>query len=634
MSVTLSEPVADVVAAVGKLRAYDGLVTDTGRQLNEIEAMVDVITVLESVLVDRVDEARKVEATAEHYGRSPRGWLTEDLLMAGPEASRYVNLGKALADFPLIADAFRSARVSTAHVNEMVKALRWVPIDYRDAVEPALVEFAFTARPEQIAAFVEDLLTALGLDKASDARRESRYAEREFAVGQTMDGRRNVAGTLMPEVGEKLEKALALASGKAGEEDTRTLLQRQHDAIGDIADAYLATAGAGEPNCKGAPRTVIITMPLETLENQLRDQWLRLPDGAQISAETARRLACDAGIVPVVLGSSGEILDIGKLDHEFTVAQRRAAWYRDGGKCAFPGCCNRPAQLHHIIWRRHHGPTSLDNAAWLCILSPLARARRRLDTASATRTTTPTSGPDPTANNASENSGRHSRPPPPRRSGARCSLSSAHAFLPAGGAVDQLAQDVGVAGMPDGLAGHVGDDPAGGVPLVVLGRDRHPLVERLESGDDRVAFGDGLAIFGDDMRRVHVVGHGHLELVVVDTVAGELVAEPIALGVDQVPDQAEERGAGLDHRAAQFFFRQAFGLLDHAVPGKREEGERGVGLTVVVAWDRFALCLSHSGQPSPWMRRYMSSNVSRASGSRLSGSTRPTSLIVSSIWAR
>ena len=84
-------------------------------------------------------------------------------------------------------------------------------------------------------------------------------------------------------------------------------------------------------------------MPLEVLEGRLREQWLTLPSGAQISAETARRLACDAGIVPVVLGSDREILDIGKLDHEFTTAQRRAAWYRDGGKCAFPGCCNPPS---------------------------------------------------------------------------------------------------------------------------------------------------------------------------------------------------------------------------------------------------------------------------------------------------
>src|SRR3954470_3410734 len=366
MAAVMSAHVTDVAAAAGKLRADDGLVIDTGQQLDEIESLLDTITVLQSAVTDRVAEAAKVGATADQYGRSPRRWLAEDCLMAGPEASRYVNLAKWLADFPLTREAFRTARLSAAHANEICKGMRWLPREYWEQVEPHLVEFAVTCRPEAIAGFVEPLPAALDLDKAGDVRRERRFAQRAVGGALTSHGQRTVVGTLTPEVGDKVAKALAIASAKAGAEDDRTLRQRQHDALGDLADAYLATAGAGEPNCQGAPRTVIVTMPLETLENQLREQWLTLPSGAQISPETARRLACDAGIVPVVLGSDGEILDIGKLDHEFTTAQRRAAWYRDGGRCAFPGCCNTPVQLHHIIWRSRRGPTSLDNAAWLC----------------------------------------------------------------------------------------------------------------------------------------------------------------------------------------------------------------------------------------------------------------------------
>ena len=364
MSDPISDTISDLVAVADKVRADDRLVADTGQQLEEIESVLDVITVLQSVVTERVREAQLSGATAEQCGRSPKRWLVEDVLMAGPEASRYVNLATWLTDFPLTREAFSTARISAAHAQAIVTALRWLSADYRAMLEPHVVDRALICPPEEIAPFVEALLDAVGLDKASDARRERRYAERGLDVGQTMGGQRSVAGTLTPEVAEKLEKALAIAAEKAGKEDDRTLRQRQHDALGDLADAYLASVG--EPACTGAPRTVIITMPLETLEGRLREQWLTLPSGAQISPDTARRLACDAGIVPIVLGSSGEILDIGKLDHEFTVSQRRAAWYRDGGKCAFPDCRNRPGQLHHIIWRSRLGPTSLDNAAWLC----------------------------------------------------------------------------------------------------------------------------------------------------------------------------------------------------------------------------------------------------------------------------
>src|SRR3954471_15378437 len=115
MSVVLSPPVADVATAAGKLRADDGLVTDTGQQLAEIEALLDAITVLQSAVSDRLAEAAKVGATAEHYGRSPKRWLVEDVLIAGPEASRYVTLAKWLVDFPLTRQGVGAARLFAAH---------------------------------------------------------------------------------------------------------------------------------------------------------------------------------------------------------------------------------------------------------------------------------------------------------------------------------------------------------------------------------------------------------------------------------------------------------------------------------------------------------------------------------------
>jgi hypothetical protein len=110
----------------------------------------------------------------------------------------------------------------------------------------------------------------------------------------------------------------------------------------------------------------MVTIDLATLEEQLHGKLLTLPDGATISAATARRFACDAEIIPAVLGGNGEVLDIGQAGHEFTTATRRAAYLRDQGRCAFPGCQAPVVELHHIVFRRHGGPGSLDNAAWLC----------------------------------------------------------------------------------------------------------------------------------------------------------------------------------------------------------------------------------------------------------------------------
>jgi len=86
-----------------------------------------------------------------------------------------------------------------------------------------------------------------------------------------------------------------------------------------------------------------------------------------VCAETARRLACDAGIIPVVLGSRGEPLDIGRLSRTVPTGMRRALELRDGG-CRFPGC-SRPASCsdaHHILCWARGGPTSLTNLVLLC----------------------------------------------------------------------------------------------------------------------------------------------------------------------------------------------------------------------------------------------------------------------------
>jgi hypothetical protein len=92
-------------------------------------------------------------------------------------------------------------------------------------------------------------------------------------------------------------------------------------------------------------------------------------NGPHITAETARRLACDADISRIITGPDGEVLDHGRNKRLFTPPQRRAILVRYGFRCAFPGC-DRPAgwlRMHHLEeWTRDHGPTNLDKGVPLC----------------------------------------------------------------------------------------------------------------------------------------------------------------------------------------------------------------------------------------------------------------------------
>ena len=86
-----------------------------------------------------------------------------------------------------------------------------------------------------------------------------------------------------------------------------------------------------------------------------------------VTASTIRKIACDADIIPVLLGSEGRILDIGRTTRIFPPHIRKALTARDQG-CAFPNC-TIPApwcEAHHITYWSHGGPTSTDNGTLLC----------------------------------------------------------------------------------------------------------------------------------------------------------------------------------------------------------------------------------------------------------------------------
>ena len=87
--------------------------------------------------------------------------------------------------------------------------------------------------------------------------------------------------------------------------------------------------------------------------------------GIHVSAETARRLACDAATVSMRHGPGGEILDVGRRTRTISPALRRALAARDR-QCRFPGCGNHRCDGHHIEHWADGGRTALDNLVLLC----------------------------------------------------------------------------------------------------------------------------------------------------------------------------------------------------------------------------------------------------------------------------
>ena len=85
-----------------------------------------------------------------------------------------------------------------------------------------------------------------------------------------------------------------------------------------------------------------------------------------ISAEVARRLACDADITFSVEGEDGSILDQGRARREPTTAQRIEIARRDKG-CRFGTCLFKEfTHVHHVTHWVNGGETNMDNLITLC----------------------------------------------------------------------------------------------------------------------------------------------------------------------------------------------------------------------------------------------------------------------------
>jgi len=121
----------------------------------------------------------------------------------------------------------------------------------------------------------------------------------------------------------------------------------------------------GLPSHGTTNATIVVTIDEHKLRNELGEATL--DTGWSISASEARRLACNAGIFPMVLSGASTVLDLGMSERLFDRYQRLALAHRDGG-CVFPRCERPPAwcEAHHCrAWSRA-GATNRDNGALLC----------------------------------------------------------------------------------------------------------------------------------------------------------------------------------------------------------------------------------------------------------------------------
>ena len=338
-----------------------------GDEIARLSAHIQAAQYQLLTLLRQFDEA---EGWASGGFRSCAHWLSwRTGLSLGPARER-IRVAHALADLPLISARMERGQFSYSKVRALTRVAT-------EENEEELIEFTEHADVGQVERLVRGW-RRLDRDAAvqeEEAREEEmRHEGRYLTLHVDDDGMMVIRGRLTPEVGELLRKALEAQEAELFKADRESSPgQRRADALGEVLRS---------------PDGPSVHVLLHVAEDGSRTEegWSRLEHGVGVSAETSRRMSCDAVVTEVHRAtegmggpgdqtnghgggrrrSGGAVLDVGRARRTVSGRLRTALEVRDEGRCRFPGCSSTRCDAHHIKHWSRGGETKLGNLVLLC----------------------------------------------------------------------------------------------------------------------------------------------------------------------------------------------------------------------------------------------------------------------------
>ena len=334
-----------------------------GDEIAELSAHLDAATFRLLTLIREFDERRG-------WGngfRSCAEWLSWRVGLDPGAARERVRVARALASLPLLAEALAQGQLSYAKVRALTRVAT-------AETEARLLQVGRSGTADHVERIVRAWRR---VDRRLEAREAARqHAARSVHLFEDIDGMMVIRGRLTREVGALLRRALeagreelyqrrrqAAAASEAMADARPTHTQQNADALALLAETALHQEL--DPGAPGERYQVVVHVDAPVLADAAQPGQSELEDGGRVSAETSRRLACDASVVMMRHDNEGRVVEVGARTRTIPPAMRRALHYRDRG-CRFPGCLTRAGEGHHVRHWAQGGPTTLSNLALLC----------------------------------------------------------------------------------------------------------------------------------------------------------------------------------------------------------------------------------------------------------------------------
>lgn len=340
---------------------------------------------MQAFALSLVAEIESRDAAHHELGIGTSSWLADGLRLTPREANRLIHDANDLTRFTQVREGMLEGCISVPQSQAVTRVLTKLPdlgFAAEQVAEATMVGYCAEFNSDALKRLSRHLLEVVAPEVADETEakrleREAWQASQRRHVTFTPDGAGSmllrgslpiVAGELLKAQVDALANQARRAALDAADPLVRpepvTMGMRRADALVTLIDGA-ARAQVAPANGGDRPR-IMVTIGYDQLLADCTRNGL-LPTGTELSAGELRRLACDADLLPVVLGGPSGVLDVGRDHRLVTPTIRAALTARDKG-CVFPGCDQPPSacEAHHLIPWQHGGPTSLANMVLAC----------------------------------------------------------------------------------------------------------------------------------------------------------------------------------------------------------------------------------------------------------------------------
>jgi len=338
-------------------------------------ALQQVCTLQQWVDNCKVALTRKLQVLATTTPRiQPQQVLASAANISRIDAFREVSRAKTLGAFPQLEQAFEQGRIGSAHIDAVARATHQLTEDEKAKLASRsdwLNNVATHATPDNFARAVKSEVARLHADEGITTLQRQR---RDTTLRHWVDresGMFHINGRLDPECGlriiGRIDNAVETMFHGALP-DTCPTDDRKYGHLNALSLVALIDGSVGASSSPNARAEVSVVIDLQTLMHGMHQRSvIRTGHDVELPIETIRRMACEAEIIPVVLGSNGVVLDVGRATRLASRYQRKAleVMYPT---CAIPQCCvpHSQCQPHHIRYWRDDGTTDMNNLVPLC----------------------------------------------------------------------------------------------------------------------------------------------------------------------------------------------------------------------------------------------------------------------------